>query len=201
MNREFAKPWIQKLFTAFGKYNPKDNVAAVYLDWAEKYPEDVVRKAIEVVIREEMKLPPAAVLYKIAKKATSGMGRRYCPEEECYYCGGTGLVPVLYRPNKRSTIPYTRNFACKCSMGAGMRWLPKYFERFEEPQFLARIPDFPGFNYPQVVDQVKREFMKGMNVRCGMKKPVRKDKQNGRGENVVGDVDVTCLGFGQSEWR
>lgn len=78
-------------------------------------------------------------------------------------------MPELHEADDKSTIPYIRMMACKCTQGDLMastptsrrgeeephKWkLRPYFDKYHETQIKRSVP---GMNYPQIVDMVLKE--------------------------------------------
>ena len=165
MSRNDAKKYIDKLFDELGLIKSKPGKISSRLDWAERYPENVVKEVISWVIDNEEKLPSIPYLYTLAKKNQNIKAQVKIEDEECFYCGSTGFVPVLIRPNEMSSVPYMRNYSCKCTRGDNKATIEVHgeqkhftdacFDKFPELQFEHRLHEFPNMNYPQIVDQIK----------------------------------------------
>ena len=165
MKRDEANILVQRLFNGFGKYKVNENHFNVYLNWAVRYSEEVIKEVISQVLDAEDKMPTRSALNKLAKRIRGVKAQVEIEDEECFYCGSPGFVPVLFRPNEMSSVPYMRNYSCKCTRGDNKATIEVHgeqkhftdacFDKFPELQFEHRLHEFPNMNYPQIVDQIK----------------------------------------------
>ena len=158
MKRHDAKIVLKKLFDSFGKTSPTIPQVEVYIDWAEQYDDTVVNSTIDKMIKGSKRFPVIADLHEVARNERSMI---MDTSKHCWYCGDTGLVPALYRPNELSTIPYTKYLACSCIRGELMaKHTPSYFERFNEGlQFQDRITGDETIDYPDLFNGWRHEII------------------------------------------
>ena len=142
---------IMKLFDAFAKPR-KDERLEIYFQWAENMSTNRLEKTVNWAIAHEERFPTISRLNGVEQSQKTPISDHY--QDECYFCGTTGIIPVLHEPNILSNVYHIKMMACKCSLGltAGV---PPYFKKYPDLQFsVAR--NFPG-NYPQYVDSLKRD--------------------------------------------
>tara|TARA_R100000656_G_scaffold20356_2_gene18299 strand:+ start:238 stop:738 length:501 start_codon:yes stop_codon:yes gene_type:complete len=142
---------IMRLFDAFAKPR-KDEQLEIYFQWAENVGTSRLEKTVNWAVAREERFPTISRLNGIVKSQKKFVSEQY--RDECYFCGSTGVVPVLHEPDIVSDVYHIRMMACKCSLGltAGV---PPYFKKFPTLQFSV-VKNFSG-NYPQYVDSLKRD--------------------------------------------
>ena len=160
---------LRKMFGAYGK-KPFKQQWDVYLDWTEKIQVKTVLQVIDKVILNEKRLPVIAKLQKEAYAIESKKRKKLLADyEDCWYCQGTGFIPVLYKPVEFSSIYYIRHMACKCKVGEihahkieKIKETPQYFQCFKNLQFAEEKELHPDMNYPQIVDKIKNQLNKNL---------------------------------------
>ncbi len=138
-----------------------DHVNA-YLEWANDISVEELETIVKNAITHDDKFPTIARLNALLREEKYNNYKKTTRHqiENCFICDGTGLVPALYKPNRVSTVPFIQMLSCKCSTGIIIEWTDSYFEKFSELQFKDRI-NGSFQNYAQIVDQVKREKIRG----------------------------------------
>jgi len=168
MNRNRAIPVLKKLFSTFSRTDPPVEQLNVYLDWADKFTEEIVTRTIEEGIEIWTKMPMPADLYAKARRIRGRKQQESSNREMCWYCDSIGWIPALfYKVNDR--FPILRNLACKCSYGELHQYftradgqkipIPKYFNLFPEPQFIQYREKYPDMTYPQIFNHIRNELI------------------------------------------
>ena len=105
--------------------------------------------------------------------------------KNCYYCDGTGWVPLVEDPNIKNDVYHIVVQACKCSRGKVMalpikKWhgdnnplrIKEYFFENDGLQFMADEARDEGLSYPQVVANRRNE----MNVKLNKERENEKTR-------------------------
>jgi len=105
---------LKRLFGAYpGKQS--DERERLYMSWADKTDVDIVERVIDFCIGEDSSLPKLSRLYSLSREKLMERAQSI-PEEECWFCDATGLIPGIYR-DKQGMWTHGIISACKCSNG------------------------------------------------------------------------------------
>jgi len=105
---------LNDLFDAFpGKQS--DRKANLYRGWADKTDVEIVERVVTFCIGEDNSLPKLSRLYTLSRDYAM-QNAQNIPEEECWFCDSTGLIPGIYK-GSRGDWTHGIISACKCTNG------------------------------------------------------------------------------------
>jgi hypothetical protein len=150
---------LETMFAVHGK-RPLKAQFSEYLKVFDILGVNSAEKVFEHVRDHEDKFPTIKQLWGTINSL--GLNRKRNKQSvtyaDCYYCGGVGYVPYLLSPkrDKRATNYFTEVYACKCDAGESLpQTFNRYFTVFKELQFNEEMD---GYNYPQLVTHLQREY-------------------------------------------
>jgi hypothetical protein len=109
---------LKDLFGAFpGRQNEQRE--KLYRKWADNTDVEIVERVIAFCLGEDASLPKLSRLYSLSREHLMERAQNE-PEEECWFCDSTGLVPGIYK-DKRGTWTHGIISACKCTNGERKR--------------------------------------------------------------------------------
>ena len=111
---------LLRLFEAYGK-NPNQAKMYYYEKWANSLPAEKVESIIDAVVMDESFLPTPNKLYAMTR-SRAGVDRAG-PQEDCWFCDGTGMVPGIFKDQEGAWWHCVVS-ACKCSNGHSSRNMP-----------------------------------------------------------------------------
>jgi len=114
---------LKRLFSAFPA-KQSDDRERLYLSWADKTDVEIVERVIDFCIGEDSTFPKLSRLYTLSREYVATRAQSQ-PEEDCWFCEGTGLIPGIYK-NKQGVWTHGVISACKCSNGQRKKsiWIP-----------------------------------------------------------------------------
>tara|TARA_Y100001963_G_C6593130_1_gene358924 strand:+ start:218 stop:706 length:489 start_codon:yes stop_codon:yes gene_type:complete len=145
---------LKLLWDAYGK-NHNENQIRLYAHWAQETDYYRLRKAVDFWIGNE-KFFPALSDLKRTYSAQNNSGGSTLGYEDCWYCGGVGLVPSI---EIREGRHYITNYKCKCS-NAVMGGVQEYFKKYNDVEYgdyAHALGD--ECTYPQAVDRYFKELV------------------------------------------
>tara|TARA_R110002020_G_scaffold204521_8_gene408634 strand:+ start:1088 stop:1576 length:489 start_codon:yes stop_codon:yes gene_type:complete len=151
---------LKALWDAYGKSH-NENQIRVYVKWARTTNVKTLEKVIGIWIGNEKFFPSLSDLTQLYASQSRSF-KDPTQYEDCWFCGGVGLVPSI---ESREDRHYIVNFGCKCSNA--ISGIQDYFIQFKELEYKDYAEKFEkdGLTYPQIVDKYLREEILRANER------------------------------------
>ena len=120
---------LSRLFDAFSK-KPTPGKTYYYEKWAGSIPANKVEEIVDHVVMTEEYLPTPSKLFAMTGEREKADGP---PQEDCWFCEGTGRIPGIWRDKNGSWTEGVIS-ACRCSTGAyfASKYLPQNNFEYDE---------------------------------------------------------------------